>query len=130
MKRILVIEDVEVQSKLIRSILEKRGYEVITAKDGVEGLKRVRESRPDLVVLDTVMPKMGGLSVCGLLKNNAATRDIPVVILSARKTEEDEKLYSQVKADAFLPKPVDNRELAETVSRFLGSPDPSSVDEA
>jgi len=123
MKRILVVEDIEVQQKLIRSILDKRGYEVFTASDGVEGLKLARDLQPDLIVLDTMMPKMNGLSVCGLLKNSLGTKDIPVLILSARKTEEDERLYTQVKADAFLPKPIDNEDFFSAVERLLNTAD-------
>jgi DNA-binding response OmpR family regulator len=104
----------------VKIALEHEGYEVLVAHDGKEGLKRAREERPDLVLLDLMLPNIDGYKVCRLLKFDERYRDIPILIMSARSNPEDVQLARQVGADDFIPKPFDPDDLIRRVGRFLG----------
>lgn len=119
MKKILVIDDSDYQQKILDSILTKNGFEVLIACDGIQGLASTRKHNPDLIILDTMMPKMDGIMVCGLLKKDAKTKSIPVLMLSARSEEKDQELYKKVQADAFMAKPPNFVELINTINTLL-----------
>src|SRR3982751_1591760 len=86
---VLVVDDDPVIVKLLQVNFEMEGYHVITAGDGEEGLRRAREDRPDVMLLDVMMPKMNGLQVAELLKADATTRPIPIILLSAKAQAAD-----------------------------------------
>ncbi len=120
-KTILLVEDEPEFRAGIRMRLEANGYEVLEAKDGSEGLEMARQKKPDLMVLDLMLPKMGGYQVARLLKFDDKHKDIPVIILTARSQQADRETGAQVGADAYLTKPVKAEELLAKIAELLNS---------
>ncbi|MER6998778.1 response regulator transcription factor [Streptomyces sp. NPDC000410] len=114
--RILVAEDDEMQSRLIRIYLEREGNAVQVAADGRAALERARSSRPDLIVLDVMLPLVDGLDVCRILRTES---DVPILLLTARATEDDMLLGLDLGADDYLTKPYSPRELTARVRALL-----------
>jgi DNA-binding response OmpR family regulator len=114
--RILVAEDDPKQSHLIRVYLEREGHSVLVVGDGRSALDHARARRPDLVVLDVMMPLVDGLDVCRILR---AESSIPILLLTARTTEDDVLLGLDIGADDYLTKPYSPRELAARVRALL-----------
>jgi CheY-like chemotaxis protein len=118
--RILVIEDDRFLRRACEVSLKKRGYTVLTAVDGLEGLQRARTESPDLILLDMLMPKLTGIETLEALKENEQTRDIPVVILSNSSVEADVQQAKALGALGYLVKAsLSLRELGEQVAAFL-----------
>ncbi|MFH0799823.1 MAG: response regulator [Pseudomonadota bacterium] len=117
--KILVIEDEEDTRLFLKDRLEMNGYEVDQARNGQEGLERVRESRPDLILLDVMLPKMNGYQVCRQLKQDEATRTLPIIILTAKAEESDQFWGKEIGCDDFVTKPFDLDELILKVARLL-----------
>jgi DNA-binding response OmpR family regulator len=113
---VLVVEDDPTTAELVRLYLARDGHAVLTAKDGVEGLRLAREKAPDLVVLDIMLPKMDGLQVCRSLR---ADSDVPIIMLTARVEEEDRLAGLDLGADDYITKPFSPRELAARVRAVL-----------
>ena len=120
--QVLVVDDDPVIQKLLQVNFEMEGYRVITASDGVEGLDRARSERPDIVILDVMMPKMNGLEVASALKGDPATSSIPIILLSAKAQEADVQAGRQTGAEDYVTKPFDPLELLERVARLVGEP--------
>lgn len=119
-KRIVCIEDEPETTNLVQLILAREGYEVLGADGGEEGLAMVREELPDLVLLDLMMPDMDGWQVYQLLKEDEATRDIPVIVVTAKVQSIDKVLGLQVaKVDDYITKPFRPEELSERVKYVL-----------
>lgn len=106
---------------LVERRLSKRGYEVVTASDGLRALDLIRERHPDAVVLDWLMPEMQGPEVCSLLKEDHATEGIPVVLLTAKASESDVSTGFERGADEYLTKPFEIEELDQTLRRLLST---------
>jgi two-component system alkaline phosphatase synthesis response regulator PhoP len=85
--------------------LEKNDYEVITASDGKKGLEKAHKEKPDLIILDLILPKLDGYVVCSLLKRDKRYSAIPIIVLTARDKEEDLEMGKKVGADAYITKP-------------------------
>lgn len=117
--RILVVEDEASLVTLLRYNLEKAGFEVATAGDGEEALLMVTERAPDLVVLDWMVPLVSGIELCRRLRRDAATRDIPVIMLTARGEEEDRLRGLNAGADDYITKPFSPAELIARVHAVL-----------
>jgi two-component system alkaline phosphatase synthesis response regulator PhoP len=115
--KILVVEDEPNMVVGLRDNFEFEGYEVITAGDGVEGLKRALEESPDLVVLDVMMPRMSGLEVCKQLRAKRAS--LPIIMLTARGQEVDKVVGLELGADDYVTKPFSIRELLARVKAVL-----------
>src|SRR3981081_2492346 len=113
----LVVEDEPNMVAGLRDNFEFEGYEVITAGDGVEGLKRALEESPDLVVLDVMMPRMSGLEVCKQLRAKRAS--LPIIMLTARGPEVDKVVGLELGADDYVTKPFSIRELLARVKAVL-----------
>lgn len=120
-RKILAVDDSPTISEMIRTILEKVGYEVVSAYDGVEALEKVKQEMPDLIILDVNMPKLDGFRVCRLLKFDRNYRHIPVIMLTARDEEENIKTGIKTGADLYLTKPIEPEKLLEAVGKFLES---------
>jgi len=123
---ILLVEDSKFLSASVAKVLGKQGYTVSTAKDGEEGLRRARETAPELIVLDMMLPKISGLDVLSFLKQHRGTQDIPVIVLTSLSERNTEKLL-QAGAAAFVPKSEallenDARALIQTIHRVIGEP--------
>jgi CheY-like chemotaxis protein len=117
--RILVIEDEATVRELVRRVLDKAGYEVLVAEDGQEGYEMALKERLDLVVSDLLTPRMHGYEVIQKLKSTAATRRLPVIVLSAKAYPADQRKALDMGAAAFLPKPFRPPALLELVSGVL-----------
>jgi DNA-binding response OmpR family regulator len=113
--RILIVDDEADLVSVLRMGLEIEGFDVVSASDGDEGLRRAREDRPDLVVLDLMLPKMDGYKVCRALKFDERYKTLPIVILSARSGEQDRRLALDMGADLFVTKPYDMSELVSKI---------------
>ncbi|WP_328888186.1 response regulator transcription factor [Streptomyces sp. NBC_00316] len=114
--RILVAEDDVKQARLIRIYLEREGNEVQVVADGRSAVDRARSTRPDLIVLDVMMPNVDGLDVCRILR---AESQVPILLLTARTTEEDMLLGLDLGADDYMTKPYSPRELTARVRALL-----------
>jgi len=118
--RILYIEDEPDMIDLVRLILTRKAYEVRGAKNGQEGLDSIRQAPPDLVLLDLMMPDMDGWAVYQQMKTNESTRDIPVIILTAKAQSIDKLLGLYVaKVDDYISKPFSPHELIESIEKVL-----------
>ena len=119
-KTILIVDDEPDLVKILTILFRAFGYETESAGDGQAALERVRAHRPDLVLMDVMMPVMTGLDACSAIKADPATAGVPVVLLSARSQWDDRELGRQAGADAFVPKPFENRALLARVRAMLG----------
>lgn len=118
-KKILVVDDEKDIVALMKGRLELSGYEVIEAFDGSEGLEKARKERPDLVILDIMLPKIDGFQVCRMLKFDTDYKDIPVMLFSARAGEHDKATGEEAGADAYLVKPFDSNVMLSKVKQLL-----------
>ena len=118
-KRVLVVDDELDMLMVIKLRLEASGYEVVTATDGLEGLNVARKTKPDLIVLDVMLPKMNGYKVSRFLKFDEEYKHIPIVMLTALAGEEDRSTGIETGANAYITKPFETQELVDTVRRFL-----------
>jgi two-component system, OmpR family, phosphate regulon response regulator PhoB len=122
MKRIVIIEDQPDIRKLIHMTLEFENYEIHEAADGSSGLSLVMGVRPDLVLLDVMMPgELDGLQVCKRIKSNPATEHIKVILLTARGQEKDREVGQQMGANEYLVKPFSPLQLIETIEQLLAT---------
>ncbi len=120
-KQILCIEDEPEMIDLIRLILERRGFKVHGAAGGTEGIQKIRELRPDLVLLDLMMPDMDGWEVYQQMKADEATRHIPVIVVTAKAQSIDKVLGLHIaKVDDYIAKPFSPQELLASVEKVLG----------
>jgi adenylate cyclase len=117
--RILAVDDVPANLEIVRMRLEAHGYEVVTAADGYEAIARAKESEPDLVLLDVMMPKLDGISALKQLKEDAALRFVPVILLTAKSDTADVVAGLEAGADDYLTKPFDQAALIARVRSML-----------
>ncbi len=115
-RRVLVVDDDAKTVELVKLYLNRDGYRVLTAGDGVEALHLAREGHPDLIVLDLMLPGMDGLEVCRLIREES---DIPIIMLTARTTDQDRLAGLELGADDYVTKPFSPRELAARVRAVL-----------
>jgi len=104
--KVLVVDDEEDLLSLLDYNLKQEGFRVALARDGVEGIEQAHEHEPDLIILDIMMPKMDGIEVCEKLRTDARLRTIPIMMLTARDSEDDQVEGLDVGADIYLSKPV------------------------
>ena len=116
---VLLVDDNDQNLELLEAYLEDLQCEIRTAKDGIEALDSVSKAAPDLILLDVMMPRMSGFQACKRLKTDPATRDIPVVIVTALSEVSDVEHAVDVGADDFLSKPVNRIELVTRVRSLL-----------
>ena len=120
-KKVVYIEDEPEMIDLVRLILSRKGYEVIGANGGREGLDIIRQKLPDLVLLDLMMPDMDGWDVYQQMKSVEATRDIPVIVITAKAQSIDKVLGLHIaKVDDYISKPFSPQELVESVEKVIG----------
>ena len=116
---VLVIDDEKDLIELVRYNLEKEGFDVIAATDGQSGVEVVRKHRPDLVVLDLMMPGLDGLQVCQRLRSDPRTARVPIIMLTAKATEADRVVGLEFGADDYVTKPFSPREVVARVKAVL-----------
>jgi two-component system phosphate regulon response regulator PhoB len=119
MAKILVVDDEPDAVELVEFNLKNAGFEVVTAADGAEALKKARATLPDLIVLDLMIPEVDGLEVCKLLRRDAATAGIPILMLTAKAAEIDRVLGLELGADDYVTKPFSPRELMLRIKGLL-----------
>ena len=118
--KILVVDDEIYIVHILDFSLGMEGYEVVTALDGEQALEKLKSDKPDLIVLDIMMPKLDGYEVCKAIKSSPETRQIPVILLSAKGRNVDQKLGFDVGADDYITKPFSPRKLVERINQLLG----------
>ena len=118
-KKILIVEDEPAIHELVKYNLQKEGYSVISAYDGVAGADLARDQKPDLILLDIMLPRMDGIEVCKMLKSNTRTSGIPIIMVTAKSEEADKVLGLEIGADDYLAKPFGLRELLARIKAVL-----------
>ena len=125
-KRILVVDDEPDFASIVQKNLEKEGYAVEVAYDGVEGIAKVKANPPDAIVLDVMMPEKDGYQVCKELKDDEKYANIPILLLTAVADRVSSTRYSHydgmsTEADDYLPKPASAEQITESIRRLLGA---------
>jgi two-component system phosphate regulon response regulator PhoB len=129
MKKVLIVDDDVDVTKFVSRLVERSGYEAIVAKNGVEGMGKVREDKPDLIILDILMPKESGIRMYRELKTDEPSKDIPVIVLSAiapksffrsQKVLDEFSGQSVPEPEAYIEKPEEPEELIELMKKLLG----------
>ena len=118
--RILVVDDEIYIVHILDFSLGMEGYEVLTALDGEQALEKARTEKPDLIVLDIMMPKLDGYETCKRRKADPEIKDVPVILLSAKGRNVDQKVGFEVGADDYITKPFSPRKLVERINAILG----------
>ena len=119
MPKILVVDDEHNLIKIVKKNLEVYGYEVIAAYDGKEGIEKVKSEKPDLVILDVIMPRMDGYQACRLLKTDALYADIPIILFTSKALGDFDEIGDKAGADAFVAKPFDLKVLLAKIEELL-----------
>ena len=120
MKPILIVEDNEKNLKLVRDILQFKGYDTVEARTAAEGLRLARENHPALILMDIHLPDFDGITALSKLRADALTREIPVLAVSASAMPDDQERIVASGFDDYLTKPIDIHRFIETVERFVG----------
>jgi two-component system alkaline phosphatase synthesis response regulator PhoP len=118
-KKILVIEDDPAISRLVDYSLRHEGYEVITAANGLEGIRKAHNEAPDLIILDVMLPGMDGFEICHRLRSEPDTAQLLILMFSAKAQEIDKNTGLKVGADDYLPKPAAPAEIVSRVAKLL-----------
>lgn len=117
--KILVVDDEPDAVELVSFNLKGAGFDVVTAADGAEALKRAKEHQPDLLVLDVMLPEVDGLEVCKIIRRDSAVAHIPIIMLTAKAAEIDRVLGLELGADDYVTKPFSPRELVLRIKKLL-----------
>ena len=118
-KRILIVDDEEDIVNVLRFRLEANNYAVLSASEGQEGLNKARTEKPDLVILDLMLPKLDGYKVCRMLKFDESYKNIPIIMFTARVQKKDEELGMKMGADAYIAKPFEPEVLLGKIKELL-----------
>lgn len=122
-KKILIADDDRGITKMLTQRLQAHGYEVLIAHDGEAALDMAKKEHPDLIIMDVLMPRINGAAVCGMLKFDKDLRSIPVMMLTVKNRAIDQEVGKTLKADAFMTKPFDGKELIDMIKNLLGEGD-------
>ena len=118
-KKIMVVDDTEIDRRIIQRLLAKANYDLILAEDGEKALQLVKTERPDLILLDCVMPGLSGTEVCQILKKDKEVKNIPVIFLTGMDTPTYVINCYELGADQYLTKPINSRELISQIDTTL-----------
>jgi two-component system cell cycle response regulator DivK len=121
MSAILIVEDNEKNLKLLRDVLQVKGYRTLEARTGTEGLRLAREELPSLVLMDIQLPDISGITALGRLRADPLTHAIPVVAVSASAMQEEQEKITASGFDGYITKPIELRSFLEQVQRYVGS---------
>jgi CheY-like chemotaxis protein len=119
-KKVLLVDDSSTTLMLERLILSHTPYDIITAKDGVEAVEKSRADSPDLIVMDLVMPRMGGFEACLQIREHEATRSIPIIVVTTRGESQNREAGFANGCSDFVTKPLNSVELLSKLRNFLG----------
>ena len=117
--KVLIVDDDPGILRAIRHIVEKEGYEVVSATNGMTGLRMAKEENPDLLLLDVMLPGIDGFEICSRLRSDPQTAELPIIMLSAKGQEADRTAGLNVGANEYLTKPVDRTVLLEKMAVLL-----------
>lgn len=120
MAKILIIDDVETDRLLLGGVVRKAGHEPVYANDGDVAVEKVKASKPALVFMDVVMPKLNGFNACRRIKLDPETKSIPVVLVTSKGTESDKFWGKKQGADEHIPKPYTAEQVMDVIRRFVG----------
>lgn len=120
-KKILIIDDEANLVVLLESRLKTHGYEILTAYDGQSGLEMAKKYKPNLIILDLMLPKIDGHKVCGLLKNDTRYAKIPIILFTARAQDSDRQMAKELGADAYITKPFEPKVLLSKIEELLSN---------
>jgi len=123
-RKVLLIEDDVDMAEAVRLRLESNGYEVLVGHDGLEGFDMARAQKPDLIILDVMLPKMDGFTVCRMLKYDEAYKAIPVIMFTARVQKTDIQHGTEVGANAYVTKPFKAEELLSQINALISHEKP------
>ena len=118
-KTILVVEDNELNMKLVKGLIKIGKYRMLEAIDAELGIEKIREQRPDLVLMDIQLPGMDGLSATKIVKEDPSLKDIPIVALTSYAMQGDEEKALEAGCTGYIAKPIDTRKFLETISKYL-----------
>jgi two-component system cell cycle response regulator DivK len=118
-KRVLIVEDNDLNMKLFHDLLEAHGYDTLQTKDGLEALRLAREYRPDLILMDIQLPEVSGLEVTKWIKEDDDLRAIPVIAVTAFAMKGDEEKIREGGCEDYIAKPISVANFLQTVERFL-----------
>ncbi len=118
-KKILIIEDDPSASRLAGYALEREGYQIVTAANGVDGMRKAQEEQPDLLILDVMLPGLDGFEICHRLRAESGSDHLPILMISAKAQESDKATGLKVGADEYLVKPADPAEVVDRVENLL-----------
>lgn len=119
MRTVLIVEDSLLQAQLLTRYLQQAGLGVVSVTSGEEAQDKLTKHKPDLIILDVMLPGQSGFELCRELKTDPCTSQIPIVICSTKNTEIDKMWGNMLGADAYLPKPVDRHELIQLVEQLM-----------
>jgi len=120
-KKIMVVDDEETLVELVSAVMEEGGFEVIVAHDGKECLEKLKKAKPDLILLDMMMPGMSGREVCERIRKDPKTKDLKVIFLTVAKFSETGKdVLQKMKVADYITKPFDNDDLVRRVKKHVG----------
>lgn len=119
MNKIIVIDDTLHLLEEITDLLGMEGYEVFTAHDAVDGMKKIETYNPDLIITDILMPEVDGFALISMLRSKEAYRDTPIIVLSAGAAKENEKRALSLEANAYISKPCSANELLSSIQKFI-----------
>ncbi|MDI6606592.1 MAG: response regulator [Candidatus Omnitrophota bacterium] len=122
-KKILLVDDEAQLVEMVKMRLEANGYQVLSAYDGQGALDKARKERPDLIILDLMLPKIDGYKVCRMLKFDEKYKNIPIILFTARAQEADMELGKEVGADAYITKPFDPPSVLKKIKELLQEPE-------
>ncbi len=124
---ILVVDDVKIIRRLVKVNLELKGYKVIEAENGEEALRKIEEKKPDLVLLDVIMPFLDGFQVLKKLRQDAKTKDVPVIMLTSCTEEADQIKSWEIGISDYITKPFNPNALVTVVNRVLNESSPEKA---
>jgi two-component system, chemotaxis family, response regulator PixH len=121
MSTVLVVEDGITDMEVISKYLQQAGYSVVCATSSAEAQSKIGSTKPDVIVLDVILPDKSGYEICRELKDNDETSNIPIVFCSTKSSDVDKMWGNMLGADAYLAKPVDKEELMQTLKKLIKS---------
>ncbi len=121
-KTILIVDDEKVTVKLAKTLFERHGFNVLTAYDGSEALRVAESGRPDLILLDVMLPELDGFEVCRRLRSQTTFEKTPILMFTARGLMEDREKGKELGADEYIVKPFQGSELVEIIKKHLATP--------
>lgn len=117
--KILIVDDDSGIRMLLSKFLEREGFDILIAEDGLKGVDEAKANHPDLIILDVIMPRMDGLTAARLIKFYKPLQDVPIIFLTAKDAEKDIELAEEVNAEVYITKPFDVHQVIKVVKEIL-----------